>query len=250
MPIDRELAHLAALVEPMAGLLDSPRARRRAAGRRAAGRRRNRRAGRGDRHARRAGPRGGFRESALRQSGRAEGRPARPRLSRRVRQPESLQRQGPVDRGGPRRQRLSIADGAFRGRAVHALRPDRRERRDRSSPRFGRLPAQPRRAFLRRISCHDGRRRLHLQSPEGEGPSAAAGGLQPGPERRCGGRPNGALRSFRGERPRAAADPWADAGPVPRPHRRRAFRGPDPADSRRFGSLPGRRGETGRAARA
>ena len=52
------------------------------------------------------------------------------------------------------------------------------------------------------------------------------------------------------ERPRAAADPGVDAGAVPRPHRRRAFRGPDPADSDRLGALSGRRGEAWRAARA
>ncbi len=208
------------------------------------------RAGRGDRHAWRAGAERGFHASALRQSGRAEGRPARPRLSRRVRQPEPLQRQGLVDRAGPRRQRLSVADGALRRRAVHALRPDRGEPRDRPGARQGRLPPQPGGAFFRRLSDHLGRRPLHLQSPEGEGPAAAAGGLQPRQERRCAGRPHGALRPFGRERPRAAADPRDHAGPVPRPHRRRAFRGSDPADSGRLGALSGRRGEAGRAARA
>ena len=42
-----------------------------------------------------------------------------------------------------------------------------------------RLPPQPGGAFLGRVADHLGRCPLHLQPPEGEGPAAAAGGLQP-----------------------------------------------------------------------
>ena len=131
-----------------------------------------------DRHARRPGARPGLRASALRQPRRAEGRPPGAGLSRRVRQPQSLQRQGLVDGAGPGRQRLPVADDAFGRRALHALRPYRPVDRDRRRARPSRLPSQSGGAFLRRREDRRRRRPFHLQPPEDQRPSVAASRLR------------------------------------------------------------------------
>ena len=66
------------------------------------------------------------------------------RLSRRLRQPQPLQRQGAFDRPGAGRQRLPIADVPLGRRAVHALRPHRADDRDRRRARPRRLFASTR----------------------------------------------------------------------------------------------------------
>ena len=82
----------------------------------------------------------------LRQSRRAQGRPARAGHARHLRQPQSLHHQG-RDPRQPARVRLREPDDAQRRRAVHALRPDRRKRRGARGPQLRHLPpAQPRRA--------------------------------------------------------------------------------------------------------
>ncbi len=89
-----------------------------------------------------------------------------------------------------------------------------------------------------------------FRPPQGQGTASAARRLQPGEERRRARSANGAVRSRGRRRPRAAADPRHHAGVVPRPYRRRAFRGPDAADPGRLGPVPRRRGRSRRTARA
>ena len=64
---------------------------------------------------------------------------------------------------------------------------------------------------------------LKVQYSEGERPAAATRRLWACQERRRAGRSDRALRSFRCERSRIAADARDDAGPVQRPHGRRTF---------------------------
>ena len=123
----------------------------------------------------------------------AQRRRAQSRLSRRLRQPEPLQRQGLVDGAGPHRQRLSVADDALRRRAVHALRPHRQEHRNQSGARQGRLPSRSGRQVFGRIADHFGRRRVHLQPAQSQGPPAAARRLFAGQKHRRPGRPDRGL---------------------------------------------------------
>jgi hypothetical protein len=85
---------------------------------------------------------------ALRQPGRAEGRAARRRPARHIRQHEPLHRAGRGARGEPGKRpqhpRRAAADDALAGRTLHPVRPRRRDDRDRagqSSASIRRLPS-------------------------------------------------------------------------------------------------------------
>ena len=79
---------------------------------------------------------------ALHQPGRAEGRAAGVRRARNLRQPEPADRQGRHPAADPR-LRDRKPDGARQRRAVHALRPAGRERRDRRCAQLRDVPHQP-----------------------------------------------------------------------------------------------------------
>ena len=131
--------------------------------------RRARRAGARDRTVRRAEAAAGLHPFLLRQSGRAEGRPAHARRFRLLRQSQ------PADHQGRRRQRHPRLhhrepDGARARRAVHALRPRRRDGRGAGGPLVDHLQSQPQGALLGRHTDYRRRRDLLLAAPEGEGP--------------------------------------------------------------------------------
>ena len=181
----------------------------------------------------------GFRRASLCRPGRAEGRQAAARLSRDFRQPQSVQRQGALDRRRARRPRVSDPDGAFARRAVHALRPHRRNPSKPTPPATTRPSGSTRGRIsptASPITAEDVRFSFELLRDQGT--AAAARGFRAWSNRWR--RPDAAddpLRPRRRRRPRTAADPGAHAGAVAPAHRRRAFRGSDPRNSRRLRPL-------------
>ena len=99
------------------------------------------------RHARRAGVATGLRPSDLCQSGRAQRRATGARRARHFRQPQSAHRQGSARRQHPQLRDREPARARLR-RAVHALRPARRQRGEqRNTQRRHVHPQSRRRAF-------------------------------------------------------------------------------------------------------
>ena len=171
--------------------------------------------------------------------GREEGGPPQDRTARHLRQPQSLQSEGGLDGAGSRGQRVSDADDALAGRALHLLPAHRQIAGARRRPHAARLSSRPARAFLGWREAHRGRRALQLRSLESEGPPAAAHRLRARQIHRGARRLHGALRSQRREGSGIAADPRADAGAAETCDRRRALPGRDPG-ARRSAPAPTR----------
>ena len=144
---------------------------------------------------------------------------AGPGRARHLRQPQSVHREGPSAHGHAgawrhfhhRRLRGRRPDGARLRRAVHALRPDCPACRNRQRAHLRDLRARSGGAIFRRQADHTGGRALLLAAPARQGPPEPPHLLQQGDQGGGGRIERRPLRSSR-RRPRAAADPRADAG--------------------------------------
>ena len=192
------------------------------------------------RHARRAGHAGRFYGAALRQSRRAEGRPAGRRRARHLRQPQSADRPGPRRAADPRLCHRE-PDGARLRRAVHALRPAGAHRRDRRRAKLRHLHARSGGAFFRRHAGHRRRRGVLLAAAARPRPAQSSHLLFQGRQGRNSRSAHRAVRFRRHQRPRIAADPRPDAGAAEARHRCRDVRELDVGEADRQRSLCRRR---------
>ena len=181
----------------------------------------------------------GFCSFLLRKSRRAEGRTARSRRIRILRQPQ------PAHHQRRRRQRHSRfhhrkPDGARSRRAVHAVWLGGRKRRSSRRPLVDHISSQSQGALFRRHAHH--RRRRDLLSPVAEGQRATQPPhlLRQGREDRAPLGPRGALHLRRSGRPRDPAHPRPAAGAAQARHQSRHLREHDARGADRLGTLQGR----------
>ena len=195
------------------------RSRARAANRRGRARARHR-------HDRRAGAAGGFRPSALRQSGRAQGRQDHLWRGRHLRQPQSLHRPGRLHLGArPVAIRCSASSSSNPCSSAAPTSPSRstatspRPSKRRPTARWVEFTLNPKARFSDGDAGHGRRRDLLHRAPARQGAAELQGLLFEDQRRREGRRARRPLRPQGRRRPRAAADHRADADPAEARHR-------------------------------
>src|SRR5712691_3678852 len=195
--------------------------------------------------ARRASLSRGLRSFPLRQSGCAEGRTADAGPIGHLRQPQSADRARHRRAAGAKLRGRKPAR-ARAGRALHALRPARREGRDRRCAQRRHLLSQSARALFGWKAGRRRRRAVFLAAVARQGTPEPPLLLRQGGARRKSGRARGAIRIRRRRRPRIAFDPRPDADPARACDRCGVFRGHGTEAAARQRALSHRRDETGR----